>query len=427
MDLRHPQDDSGDLLLMIVMLIKTRVSGALQTCDGSGRRWQPYGSLRHRPDDSGDVLLMIRSKHPGKDRADEEIYPEGWMQVGGSGLTLILALQNTWYCYHDVWCGKISEVKKTPGRMNLPQARCWTLGDVLLMILLLGGGDSCVPELFPLSSGRPGSRMDLSGQEGACSHMDLRHPQDDSGDLLLTIVMLIKTRVSGALQTCDGYGDSCVRSHVLRSEGAGSRMDLLKHRQDDLVMLLMITRLHTTRVTGGIQTADGDGDSCVLDILPLGQEDACSRMNLSGIVQVDSGDVLLMILLLGVEIHVSLSCFLEFRKATTAVYGSLRHPQDDSGDLLLTMSGRRLQPYGSLRHPQDDSGDLLLTMMMLIKTVFGALQTCDGSGRRWQPYGSLRHRPDDSGDVLLMMSGRRWQPCGSLKHRQDDSGDVLLM
>ncbi|KAI5166025.1 Brisc And Brca1-A Complex Member 1 [Manis pentadactyla] len=275
------------------------------------------------------------------------------------------------------------------------------------------------------------------------------------------------SRVTGGIQTADGDGDSCVLDLLpLGQEALGSRMDLsgtvqmtlvmctahdvrkrwqpygsLKHRQDDSGdVLLMIpvmgmgihvsvsccleVKLTTTRVTGGIQTADGDGDSCVLDILPLGQEDACSRAP-----------------------------------------RSLRHRQVDSGDVLLMISGRRLQPYGSLRHPQDDSGDLLLRCV-IIKTVFWAHGAYDrkalgrmdpskhrqddsgdvllmillmrmeihvydllplGQEGRWQPHGSLRHRPDDSGDVLLMMSGRRWQPYGSLKHRQDDSGDVLLM
>ncbi|KAI5165965.1 Protein Ltv1, partial [Manis pentadactyla] len=194
-------------------------------------------------------------------------------------------------------------------------------------------------------------------------------------------------------------------------------------------------KLTMSRVTGGIQTADGDGDSCVLDLLPLGRR--------------------------------------------LQPYGSLKHRQDDSGDVLLMMSRRRLQPYESLRHRQVDSGDVLLMILLLgggdscvpellefrkaLATVWispgilkialvicsrlkltmsrvtgGVIQTADGDGdscvldllplgqEALAAYGSLRHRPDDSGDVLLMMK-RRLQPYGSLKHRQDDSGDVLLM
>ncbi|KAI5149921.1 hypothetical protein MUG91_G5660n1 [Manis pentadactyla] len=283
MDLKHRQDDSGDVLLMIVKLT-TRVTGGIQTADGDGdscvldllplgrRRLQPYESLRHRQVDSGDVLLMIA------------------LPREGDHVILRFDIVLSW------------QVRKALAAVWISQASSDDSGDVLLMIDLRAMIESLA-----------------EGLEGACSRMDLsKHCQDDSGDVLLMIVMLIKTRVSGALQTCDGV------------------------------------KLTMTRVTGGIQTADGDGDSCVLDILPLGQEDACSRMNLQASLKLTSGDVLPMILLLGVEIHV-LSCFLEFRKALAAVWIS-------SGILKMTLviccsrcQEGAWQPYGSLKHRQDDS------------------------------------------------------------------------
>ncbi|KAI5152467.1 Kynurenine--Oxoglutarate Transaminase 3, partial [Manis pentadactyla] len=187
----------------------------------------------------------------------------------------------------------------------------------------------------------------------------------------------------------------------------------LRHPQDDSGDLLSRCRLTMSRVTGGIQTADGDGDSCVLDLLPLGQE------------------------------------------ALAAVWIS-QAPSDDSGDVLLMMSGRRLQPYGSLKHRQDDSGDVLLMIPVMGMRIHVSVSCCLEVRKRWQQYGSLKHRQDDSGDVLLMivlhprlvllvvfrlLMGMEihvsliylWvkkSACivyESLRHRQVDSGDVLLM
>ncbi|KAI5171442.1 Transcription Factor Etv7 [Manis pentadactyla] len=226
--------------------------------------------------------------------------------------------------------------------------------------------------------------------------MDLSQArQDDSGDVLLMIVMLTKTRVSGALQTCDGYGDSCVR-------------ELLSWRSGRLCQPYGFLRL----------PQDESGD-----LLLMVPEGACSRMDLlKHCRQDDSGDVLLMILLLGVEIHVSLSCFL-FRRPGSRE--DLRHPQDDSGDLLLTivmLIKTRVSGASSdcgMGMGIHVSGAAVLRVKLTMSRVTGGIQTADGDGdscvldllplgqEGWQPYGSLRHRPDDSGDVLLMMSGRR--------------------
>ncbi|KAI5176367.1 hypothetical protein MUG91_G3939n1 [Manis pentadactyla] len=374
----HRQDDSGDVLLMIVKLTKSRVRGGTQTADGveihvslifclSGQEGacSRMDLCKHCQDDSGDVLLMIVKLTKSR--------VSGGTQTA-DGVDIHVSL---------IFCLRSGRRLQPYGSLKHRQDDS---GDLLLMM----------------------SRRRLQPYES------LRHRQVDSGDVLLMIVKLIKTRVSGALQTCDGV------------------------------------KLTMTRVTGGIQTADGDGDSCVLDLLPLGrrwqpydlakhrQDDlvmCCSHdvkktlaavWIFSGIVKLTSGDVLLMIgtqTADGVDIHVSFDILPLGCGRRLQPYGSLRHPQDDSGDLLLTMSRRRLQPYESFRHRQVDSGDVLL--MMSGRSACSRMDLC-------------KHRQDDSGDVLLMMWSnfvkhirevrkKALAADGSLKHCQDDSGDVLLM
>ena len=70
---------------------------------------------------------------------------------------------------------------------------------------------------------------------------------------------------------------SCVQRHAQRS--AYHVMCVLTCPSVGRVMLTK------SRVSGGVQTADGDGNSCVLDLLSLGEEGPGSCVDLSGILK----------------------------------------------------------------------------------------------------------------------------------------------